>query len=311
MEEEDGEYYEKENEDTGDLTIVANVDVLRKRKKKHRAHNVLSSTAVTSIDSKYKNYPPYLQAGAYYESRLAKNPSVSRYTHFMGALSTARGEVADAGKYYRETIQNAPQDVLARNDFAIHLHDQGRKEEAIKEMKKASLIVSEHGFLEKNYAAIEGNAGQFQSALNHARIASHLLPNDDMNHRNLAKLQNALGDSNAALEHNLLSIKLEEQQKQMNPHYQPHTSAYRAAAVQWVAKGGNREQAIELLHAARHIEKKQVDLLTSNRTYEIIDKIKRLQGDRWKQLEAQKEAEMKRKEESVKRWQTILHGLVK
>jgi hypothetical protein len=56
-------------------------------------------------------------------------------------------------------------------------------------------------------AAVLGNSGQYNAALAAATRARFLDPTDAMNHRNIAKLHAALGDSRTALKHNLISGK--------------------------------------------------------------------------------------------------------
>lgn len=77
----------------------------------------------------------------------------------MGALSSARGEVQEADNYYRRTTLIAPHNIVARNDFAMHLQTLNRKEDAIKELHKATLIEQNSSLLQKNLGAMHGNRG--------------------------------------------------------------------------------------------------------------------------------------------------------
>lgn len=298
----DNDYEEKEDDDL----IVKNRKKMlrRKRRQKAAALELMRQAAGPPPDTRLKNFPPYVQASDFFKGRLSVNPSVSRYTHYVATLSDARGQVEEAGKYYRQTIVMAPNDVMARNDFALHLNKQNRKEDAIKELKKAELIVSENSILHKNLGAIYGNSGNLEDALRHATRARFLAPNDAMNHRNIARIQAAMGDTHAALQHNLQSIALEDPLR-----VKPNTSAYRAAAVQIIAKQGSRDQAVALLDAARRIEGKTLELSTTERTYELIDRIKQSQGDRFKHLAKAKEEENAKKMASKQSWQTLLDGM--
>lgn len=125
-----------------------------------------------------------------------------------------------------------------------------------------------------------------------------------MNHRNLAKIHSALGDTHTALKHNLTSIELESNLRH------PNTTAYRRAAVQIIATGGDRGEAQRLIDAARHIEGKVTTLPTSERTHEIINKIQQQQKDRLKLIELEKEKERRKQEESTNEWKKILAGYI-
>lgn len=56
--------------------------------------------------------------------------------------------------------------------------------------------------------------------------AVQLNPNDSMNHRNVAKIYEAMGNGRDSLHHNLQSVQLEQASGQ-SAH---HTRAYRSAA---------------------------------------------------------------------------------
>ena len=139
-------------------------------------------------------------------------------------------------------------------------------------------------------AATLGNMGQFTKALDAATTARHLNPYDPVNHRNLAKIHAALGDARSSLEHNLAAIRLD------NPHSQakPNTTAFRAAAVQIIAKGGRREEAYALMDQARQLEKKHIDLPTSTQTHEIIQRIKKRHSQSLADIEKEKESALQK-----------------
>lgn len=307
-EEEDAE--EEKEED--DLVTRRRKKALRKirRQKKaalaHQQHHHSSFPTREPVNTKLQNFPPYVQASDYFKGRLQINPSVSRYTHLLGTLAQARGKVDEADQYYRQTILMAPNNVLARNDFALHLSRLGQKDDCIKELKKAELIVTDNSILHKNLGAAYGHRGDFELALQHATRARFLAPDDSMNHRNIAKLHSALGDTHAALEHNMQSIQLEDPHKGVKPH----TSAYRAAAVQIIAtQRGTREEAIALIDAARRLEGKKLELSTTERTYEIIDRIKQQQGDRFKDIERRRNEETAKKQASADAWKQMLDSM--
>lgn len=300
---------EEEKEDD-DLVTRRRKKALRRVRRQKKAAMELQKQPVFKtkevVSTKLQSFPPYVQASDYLKGRLQINPSVSRYTHLLGTLAQARGNVEEADQYYRQTILMAPNNVMARNDFALHLRRLGQKDDCIKELKKAELIVSENGLLHKNLGAAYGQTGEFDLALQHATRARFLAPADAMNHRNIAKLHSALGDTHSALQHNLQSIQLED------PHkgFKPNTSAYRAAAVQIIAtQRGTKEDAVALIDAARRYEGKKFELSTTERTFELIDRIKQQQGDRFKDLERKKQEENAKLQASAASWKKILDGM--
>lgn len=305
--EEDNDIEEEKDED--DLVTRRRKKALRRVRRQKKAALILQQQPALTrekVNTKLQNFPPYVQASDYFKGRLQINPSVSRYTHLLGALAQARGKVDEADQYYRQTILMAPNNVLARNDFALHLSRLGQKDDCIKELKKAELIVSENSILHKNLGAAYGHRGDFELALQHATQARFLAPTDAMNHRNIAKLHSALGDTHAALEHNLQSIQLEDPHKGVKPN----TSAYRAAAVQIIAtQRGTREEAVSLIDAARKFEGKQLELPTTEKTYELIDRIKLQQGDRFRDMERRRNEENAKRQLSTDSWKQILDSM--
>jgi regulator of sirC expression with transglutaminase-like and TPR domain len=87
------------------------------------------------------------------------------------------------------------------------------------------LIQPDKSILHKNLSAIQCRTGKYNEAVAPALRVLQLDPEDDMGHRNMALIREALGDSKSALDHNLTSIML--QQKNRQP---PNPKAFRAAA---------------------------------------------------------------------------------
>lgn len=230
----------------------------------------------------------YASAENFYDKKLQNNPEMPRYNHLMASIASERGLEDKANGYYRQAITAQPGNLMTRNDYAVHLARSNRKEDALHEFKKATLLTEKNAVLQKNYAATLGNSGHFNEAIAAATKARFLDPSDAMNHRNLAKLHAAMGDARSALEHNLTSVSLENPRLQANPN----TSAFRAAAVQLIAKGGKREEAYALMDAARHLEKKKIDLPTSVQTNEIIYKIRKRYGQSLEAIEKEKQEEL-------------------
>jgi len=79
-----------------------------------------------------------------------------------------------------------------------------------------------------------------------------------------------IGDTRKAVSHNMESIHLEGS---ANFNKNLDSSAYRSAAVQVIAKGGDVNEAQALMDAARKIEGAKVTVATTVRTNEIIYKV--------------------------------------
>jgi tetratricopeptide (TPR) repeat protein len=279
---------------------------------------------------KRQQYYAYQEASQFYDEKLQNYPTMPRYNHMMASIASEQGKKNEADYYYRQSLYNAPGDVMIKNDFAVHLirNYKDRKEDAEKELKKALIHVNDNPLLHKNMAVVLGSKGDFRKALDHANQARFISPNDAQNHRNIARLHDVLGDSHTSLKHNLQAIEIEEKKlaalggldgiHSNNPRrntigndFVPNTSAYRAAAVQIISKGGSHEEAYALINKARKYEKKQFVLPTTQRTYEIIDKIKARQGDQFKIIEEQRKAEEERKAKSKAEWEKLLRDITK
>eukprot|EP01038_Epipyxis_sp_PR26KG_P008451 gene8451-11429_t len=243
--------------------------------------------------NKAKLHHEYKNTMDYYESKLSTYPNMPRYSHYVAVLSGEMEQTEKADAYFRQSLVDAPNNIMVRNDFAVYLHDKRKnKQDAIKELKKTTLLVENNALVQKNLGAIIGNTGQYREGLKHATQSYHLNPNDAVNHRNLGKLHATLGDNYSSLHHNLTSIQLVQQQLARGIIAKPNTNVYRTAAVQLISKGGNREEALKLVAAARTIEGKHIDLPTSTRTYEIIAKVKARQGDKVAALEKERQEEL-------------------
>lgn len=266
----------------------------------------LSRIPAPSYDNKvYRNAVE--EAEDFYNTKLRSNPNMPRYNTMMGAIASAKGDIETADSYYRQSIVAAPNNILTRNDFALHMATHGnydKKLDAIKEMKKTLLMTDTNPLIHKNIAALYARTGQYQDALRHGNESRFLAANDPMNHRNLAKLHSILGDTHSALEHNLQSIQLEDPSK-----VTPNTSAYRAAAVQIISKGGNHEEALSFMKAARMYEKKKFHLSTTQRTNEILEKVEKQQRDILLRKEMEMKQEEERKKQSMGDWQKILDNV--
>ena len=147
-------------------------------------------------------------------------------------------------------------------------------------MKKTLLLCGEQPAVHKNLAAIYTQKGDYNNANTHVREALNMMPNDSMNHRNFAKVRDALGDARQSFEHNKIAIELDL--KQGN---KPSSRTFRQTAVQNIAHGGNLADSLALMKAARSIEGKKYESPTTITTHEIISKIMKRKGDPMEALE--------------------------
>lgn len=253
----------------------------------------------------------FAKASEFYASKLESAPENARYNHFQAILKHTAGQDEAATYHYKQTVTAKPHDVMARNDFALHLAKQGFIGEAEDELQRALLLQRDQPTLHKNLAAVQSRHGQYSQALEHALRAVQLNPYDAMNHRNLAKLRDAVGDNRSALEHNLRSISLEKDMLRTRGGAAPNTNAIRQAAVQMVTKGtGDFDEAIAFMNAARKIERKTFSLPTSSRTYEIISKVNALKGNKEAEMEKEKIAEAEKQKSLNDMKQGIMPGML-
>ena len=228
-----------------------------------------------------------ISAREFYESKLAKDPAMPRYNHLLASMKAAGGDNEGATRNYRNAMAADGNNIMLRNDTALHYSKIGRQQDAIDEMRKGLLYHPKHSTLHKNLSAIYARTGQYESARNHAQEALYTNPDDAMNHRNIAQVHEMLGDTRQALIHNVMSIKMESNSAAIKPA----TTAYRAAARQTIIRGGTIADGVALLSAARRIEGKAYKSDTTQRTYEILMGIAKRRGNQVYEL-GKKEAEL-------------------
>ena len=234
-----------------------------------------------------------IKASIYYKDKMNKgSQDNSRLNHMMGALAEAGGDVKSAKLHYQNAIVNAPANPLTRSDYAEFLAKQGKAEflQAQDEFRKALILDADHPQLRKNYGAVLGRKGRYREALENSTRALQIRPDDPMTHRNLAMINNQLGDNHLALKHNMTSIRNEV--KSIADPYSRDSKSYRRAAVQLISTGGSHEEARAMMDTARAIEKKRAVLPTTERTNQILLMMFERRGDAAKELE--REAEKRR-----------------
>ena len=197
----------------------------------------------------------------------------------MGALASAAGNNKMAEYHYQNTLRAAPHDVLARSDYALQLARTGKLGESVDELKKTFLITREQPTVHNNLGAVLARRGDYKPALEHTTRAMELAPQNSVNHRNCARIQSLMGDTRGALKHNLESVAIDSRNA-LQGGGKPNSLAYRAAAVQIIALGGDRNEAHRLMDAARSIEGKKHFLGTTERTNEILSMIMTRVGDK-------------------------------
>jgi len=227
----------------------------------------------------------------FFEKKLENQPGIARYEHLLGSLYAAKGDDVKATSYFKNSLANS-NNIMTRNDLALHmarsenLRNPDKFKECVTEFKKAFVIAGdEQPTLHKNLGALYAAHGDYNEARVHARRALEINPNDSSNHRNLSKVLDCLGDQRSALKHNLEAIRLDAKYK-----HKPHSSSYRAAAVQNLCKGGNIDESVKLISQARIFENKKYECPTTIRTQEIISKIMKRCGDPLDELEKEEKA---------------------
>lgn len=232
-----------------------------------------------------------IKASIYYKRKmLGGSEENARYNHFMAALAVAAGDSEAAKKHYQMTVAASPGDVLARSDYALHLQRSGRQHEndAREELRKALLIAPDHAVLHKNAGALLAQSGKYREGQQHLQRSLQLNENDAMAHRNFATVTARLGDTRTALKHNLQAISMEDPRLTQS---KTSTRAYRAAAVQIVTLGGDKNQSYALMDAARAIEGQKCKLATSAGTSELLLMMMNRRGDAEAELEREREKE--------------------
>ncbi len=235
-----------------------------------------------------------IKASIYYKQKMNQgSQDNARINHMMAALAEAGGDAKNAKLHFQNAIVNAPGNVMQRSDYAEFLATQGKNEfvQGQEEFRKALILDADNPQLRKNYGAVLGRKGQYRDALENSVRALQVRPNDAMAHRNIAMLNNQLGDVHSALKHNIDSIKIESK-RESDPHRRD-SRAYRRAATQLISTGGKREEAHALMDTARAIERKRAVLPTSQKTAEVLLMMFDRRGNA--------EAELKREEEERNR----------
>ena len=254
-----------------------------------------------------------IKASIYFKRKMdAGSQDNARYNHFMASLAVAAHDNNAAKLHYQQTVASSPGDVLARSDYALHLQRMGREYEndAREALRKALLIAPDHAVLHKNAGSLLAQSGQFRQGQQHTQRSLQLNDSDAMSHRNFARITSRLGDTHTALKHNLTAIALEQKHNggaaaaAIAPAAgkgagasgvgTTHTNAYRQAAVQIIATGGDKALAHRLMDAARAAEGQRCQLPTSQGTAEVTLKMLSRRGDAEAELEREKAKEVEK-----------------
>lgn len=236
-----------------------------------------------------------IKASIYFKRKMIAGSELNpRYNHFMGALAVAANDNDKAKLHLQQTVASSPGDVLARSDYALHLHRMGRvyENDAREALRKALLIAPDHAMLHKNAGALLAQSGQLRRGLHHSERSLQLNEGDSMTHRNVAMIQSRLGDTHTALKHNLISIQMETS----DPSATPHSRSFRQAAVQMITLGKDKEAAHRLMDAARKMEGQKCVLHTTQGTNEMMALMFARRGDATIALEAEKAKEKEKLE---------------
>ena len=233
-----------------------------------------------------------IAAREFYENKLQKDHEMPRYNHMLASMKAAADEDAAATKHYRNALAFDENNIMLRNDVALHYSKIGRQQDAIDEMRKGLLFHPKHGTLHKNLAAIYARTGRYEEAQQHAQEALYTNPDDAQNHRNIANVYEMMGDTRRALLHNVQSITMEQS---IGGGFKPATTAHRAAARQTIIRGGKLSDSIALMNAARQIDGKKYRSDTTQRTYEVLQMIAKRRGDQLYEMKKAEEKLMEKK----------------
>lgn len=234
-----------------------------------------------------------IKASIYFKRKMNAGAEMNpRYNHFMGALAIAANDNDAAKLHLQQTVASSPGDVLARSDYALHLHRMGQayENDAREALRKALLIAPDHAMLHKNTGALLAQGGQLRQGLHHSERSLQLNEGDSMTHRNIAMIQSRLGDTHTALKHNLVSIQMETSDASATPH----SRSFRQAAVQLITLGKDKETAHRLMDAARRLEGQKCVLHTSTGTAEVLALMFARRGDASIALEAERAKEQEK-----------------
>jgi tetratricopeptide (TPR) repeat protein len=243
----------------------------------------------------------HVSAAIFFKDKMNKgSQDNARYNHMMAALADAEQDPKVAKFHYQNTIVNQPRNVLARSDYALHLSQQGKPGfiQAQDEFRKALILEEDNSILRKNYGAMLGRRGAYREAEQQSTRALQVNKHDPMIHRNLAKIQNQLGDVHSALHNNMKSIHMEAGM----PEELRDTKAYRQAAVQIISTGGDRNEAYRLMDSARALEKRKFVLPTTEGTNKVLHMMFERRGNALGELEAE---EAKAKQEEIAREEAL------
>ena len=68
-----------------------------------------------------KTSESHKQAVNFYARKLKENPEMPRYNHLLAALKVKEKDETGAMLHYKAAIENAPDNIMARNDYALYL----------------------------------------------------------------------------------------------------------------------------------------------------------------------------------------------
>jgi tetratricopeptide (TPR) repeat protein len=241
--------------------MLAPYDRIRGLPKKGKKATNVDSPSVNSDDIEWK------QAHDYFRAKAEEAPDIGRYHVCLGALHTAASQPGQADVAYKSAIATDPSNILYRSDHALHLLRTGRGEEAKREYHNM-LVSRNEPLLLCNMAATCAQLGDFNEAERYAKEAYYLDQDNPKQLRNLARIIDVNGRSDEALKYNLRSLEIQHRRG-----HELSSTALRRTAVQVIANGGAREQALELMSRARQIEGKRYIPPTSLQTNEILRQI--------------------------------------
>lgn len=160
-----------------------------------RAHSQLAIALM--LQAYYRHIPPeagYAQARAAAEQALALDPNQSEAHTVLGRIADSRDwNFTAAEEHFRRALKSNPSDALAHSLRAWLLMRLGKREEAVREARRATELDPVSFKAYNNLGAMYAYAGQLQRAVEAYQAALTLAPDAAAAVGNLAQAQSVMG----------------------------------------------------------------------------------------------------------------------
>lgn len=102
----------------------------------------------------------------FYENKLLTNPTMPKYNHNLAILMELKGNNKKSSELYSNALNSAPNNVMIRNDYALHLAKNKEYNKSINEFNKGLLINEEQPMLHSNITSIYARKGNYDEGKN-------------------------------------------------------------------------------------------------------------------------------------------------